>query len=543
MNRKLTLLVILVLVLPLLAACGGSQAPEGVGVATPAGGNAGQQPAIADGDPEAEVRIAASEDTWTEEGEGAESTTFAYPLNVNVYESLIILGSDYSLQPGLAEKWELLPPNTWRFHLRRGVKFHDGSDFNADDVVWSWGKRQVEGKALSTVANTLGPDSVKKVDDYTVDFTPAETNLRLSEQIVHPSGSIVPEGKHLDSKPPVGTGPFKVVEYKPDQSVMLERYDGYWGEKPKSKRLAVRFLPDPQTRMKALMAGEVDLVMDASAEAIPSLEKDDRFRVVRSNPGRNQLIYINKTGKAPYDLGADKSIRQAVSLAIDREAYVDTVFEGNAEPGRWMAPESVLGQHADVVQPVSYDPQKARDVLDAAAWRAGADGIRVKDGRRLSLVLIGWAEVTPAAFQFIQAQLKDVGIEVNIKRAPDQATYRNYYKNTEFDLDLEVPNQNDGNPAFLPVLRMYSKYEGTERFAPGGEFDIQAEKALGATTRDEVQRASAEMMRLLINEGFIVVPLAGVYRIYAMTKDVDLVDPHPSQTNQRWTSLVKARVR
>jgi peptide/nickel transport system substrate-binding protein len=262
---------------------------------------------------------------------------------------------------------------------------------------------------------------------------------------------------------------------------------------------------------------------------------------VRARPGRNQLIYVNKTGKGPNDLGADRAIRQAVSLAIDRKVYVDAVFEGNAEPGRWMAPAFVLGKFAESVPPPRYDPAAARRLLDEAGWRPGADGVRIKDGRRLALELIGWAEVSPAAFQVIQAQLRDIGIDVTIKKAPDRPTYLNLYRNTQFDLDLEVPNQNDGNPAFLPVLRMYTKSTGTERFAPGGRFDEWAERALAATSTDDVRRASAEMMQILIHQEFIVIPLAGVYRIYAMKRNVSFTDPHPSQTNQSWLSLGLSR--
>ena len=90
---------------------------------------------------------------------------------------------------------------------------------------------------------------------------------------------------------------------------------------------------------------------------------------------------------------------------------------------------------------------------------------------------------------------------------------------------------------------MYSKNEAAFRFAPGGEFDTWAERALAATTREEVQRASAEMQRILINQDFTVVPLAGIYRIFGMTRDVGLGDPHPSQTNQTWFTLTKASAR
>jgi peptide/nickel transport system substrate-binding protein len=487
-------------------------------------------------DTNATVRMAAAEDTWPVQGQGVKSTTFAYPLNVNVFEPLIYLASDYTLKPGLAESWELVPPSTWRFHLRRGVKFHDGKELTADDVMWSWAERQQQGQTLSTVTSTLGPNSVIKVDDRTVDFTPKTLNLRLPEQIVHPEGAIVERGKNFDSLPDGGTGPFTVSTYRPGESVELNRFEAYWGTKPNAKQLSVRFLPDPQTRVQALRSGQVDFVIDVTPTAVKSLGAAG-YRVVLAKPGKNYLIYINKTGKAPHELGADPAVREAVSRAIDRKAFVSTVFEGNADPGRWMAPESVLGKSAEVVKPIPFEPSKSQSVLDQAGWSKGGDGIRVKNGRRLSLSMIGPPEITSVAFQFLQAAFKKVGIDSDYRVAADTATFNNYYRNTDFDVDIEPPNQNDGNPAFLPVLRMYSKSPNTDRFAPGGSFDEWAAKALVSTSREDVQAASAQMMKMLIDDQYIVVPLAGVRRIYAMKSTVNLGDPHPSQTNQTWFSL------
>lgn len=495
-------------------------------------------------DRQATVRMAFAEDTWPPQGAGIKSTTYAYPLNMNVYESLILLGSDYSLRPGLAESWELVAPATWRFRLRRGVTFHDGTPMTADDVVWTFAERALDAIKPRTVLDYppgIGPGSVKKIDDYTVDITPVTPNLRLPEQILHPEESILPRNRNFDSMPSAGTGPFRVIEYVPGQRAVFERFEGYWGAKPNVKRMEVRFLPDSQTRLQALLAGDVDFVFDVAPTSVRTVQGDRRLRAVISKPGRNQLIYINDSGTAPHDLGADASIREAVSLAIDRQAYVAAVFDNNADPGRWMAPQSLLGKYADGVAPVAHDPQKAQRVLDAAGWTPGADGIRAKSGRRLSLDLIGWVEVSGAAYQLLQAQLKGVGIEVNAKPAADTPTYSSYYKNTRFDLDLEVPNQNDGNPAFLPVLRMYSKTKTNFRFVAGPKFDAVAAEALMAQSHDQVQRLAAQMMKMLINEDNIVVPLAGLKRIYGMKSNVDLPDPHPSQTNQRWDALTVYR--
>lgn len=503
--------------------------------------------AAAQPNPDATVRIASPEDRWPFEGtgKGSGSTHFMYVDNFNVYEPLVYIGSDYTLRPGLALRWELQPDGrTWRFFLRQGVNFHDGTPFTADDVVWTWGVRQLEGKTLGTVANTLGPDSVMKVDNFTVDITPVQLNLRLPEQIGHPEGAIVKKGTHNDTAPYAGTGPFKVVSYTQQQTAVFERNDAYWGDKAKVKRIELRFLPDRQARVEALRAGQVDFVIDLPADAATSLKTDSRFRIVSPNPGRNHLIYISKLEGR---LTNEKAVREAVSYALDRAAYVDVVLAGYGAPGRWMAPQSVLGPSSGSVAAINRDLGRARKVLDDAGWKVGSDGIRERDGRRLKLILLGQQEVAESALTVIQANLKDAGIDVEIKKTPDLATRNALYQGGlgDFDLDLEPPNQNDANPAFLPVLRMYSKNPRTVQFAPNGApatangpaYDAEAEKSLAARTTAEAQAASARMMQILINEDYLVAPLAGASRVYGMASNVNLGDPHPSYTNQTWVSL------
>ncbi|MDQ2826650.1 MAG: ABC transporter substrate-binding protein [Actinomycetota bacterium] len=532
MRRKT---VIVALLMGLVAtACGGGSSSKS--------SSPGSTVATAAADPNAVVNIAGPEDQWPVQGTGtgAQATTFAYPFNVNVYEPLIYLASDFTLKPGLAESWELLNGTTWRFHLRHGVTFHDGKAFNADDVMWTWADRQMRGKTLATVVNTLGPDSVKKIDDFTVDFTPKTPNNRLPEQIVHPEGAIVEQNKDFDASPDAGTGPFKVVSYTAGQTVVLDRFDGYWGTKAQVQRMNIRFLPDPQTRLEALKSGQVDLIVDMPANATASIESDKAYRLVKSKPGRNFLIYVNKTDGR---VTADQAVRQAVALSINTKDYTQVVFEGNADPGHYMAPEAVLGSSASLVKAPPFDPKQAATLLDQAGWKPGSDGIRAKDGKRLTVKLLGQADTPAGSGEFIQSQLKAVGIETQLIATPDTATRNTLYSSGkgDFDLDLEGPNQNDGNPAFLPVLRMYSKNPNTAQFAPGADFDALAEKTFTAPTTAEVQNLSAQMMKILTDDTYLNIPLAGVYRIFAMSSKVNLTDPHPSNTNQTWFSLTKTK--
>ncbi len=164
--------------------------------------------------------------------------------------------------------------------------------------------------------------------------------------------------------------------------------------------------------------GQADLAIDLPPEAVKAVASDNRFEVVKSKPGRNHLIFVNKTAGR---ITEEKPVREAVNLAIKRQAYVDVVLEGNGETGRWMAPASVLGSAANQVAPISYDPGKARSVLDAAGWRVGSDGVRVRGDKRLTLILLGQPEVAESALLVIQSNLKDVGIDVAVKRTPDVA--------------------------------------------------------------------------------------------------------------------------
>lgn len=468
-----------------------------------------------------EVRIGVGEDIWPLTGQGATARHFAAgELNVGVYEALVAMGPDYSVRPGLAERWEFVAPSTWRFYLRPNVTWHDGRRFGADDVVWSWRGREA---LLRSVSGTL--QAVNKIDDLTVDFVSSSPNLRLPEQMVHPEGPIVPKDAHNDATPPVGTGPFKVVDYQPRKHVIVERYDGYWGTKARASRLTFRFMPDAEVRLEALRSGEVDMVTGLPRDMAAAVQADQRLRVVRAAPGATQVLTFSADGQ----FAADRAVRQAVSLALDRAAYVAEVLGGNGTPGRWMSPAAVLGTSAELVAPSPFDPARARQVLDEAGWVTGADGARVNGRRRLSLVLIGGPAVPESGLRRVAAQLKDVGIETTVKKAFDIRTGEQN-RDRGFDVELATPNQNDANPAFLLASRT----------APDPEYTSLAALSSSAPSREEVQRAAAAMTAALINREYSIVPVAAVFHMYGMRAGVELGEPHPSAIHQTWVSLSAA---
>lgn len=464
-----------------------------------------------------------------------------YPLNVNIFESLVRLAPDYSVQPMLAESWELIEPNTFRFTLRQGVTFHDGTPFTAEAVKWSM------DRLASVGAGGVTEESTVIVDDYTVEITPASENRRFVEQLVHPSrGSIVAPGTE-PAEARIGTGPFREVEYVADDRYVVEAYDGYWGEAPAVGGITFRFYPDATSRVLALQAGEVDMIAAVPRESVAELEGGG-FPVITSGVGAYSAFYVNIHGMAPYDLGQDPAIREALALAVDKAAIVDGFWQGNAEPGVSIVPPAILGGQAELVSGTPFDPEAAKALLDGAGWVAGADGIREKDGRRLSLeMVVGYpdAAVHGQLPEFLQAQLAEIGVEVKLVVTPDTGAYEALLQQGAGDLWVETGSQNDANPCFLPDLLFASPDPAGDAetnmygnaFAPGEAFDGFIAECRTAPSTEEVQVAAASAMRLLVDDEFVVVPISGVYRIYAAREGVTGFEPHPSGVNQRWTSI------
>jgi peptide/nickel transport system substrate-binding protein len=472
-----------------------------------------------------------------------------YPNNLGIYEPLVRLGRDYALEPGLAERWEFLGSNTWRFHLRRGVKFHNGVPLTAAAVKWTIDRIARAGGGTIGV----GEQSAKVVDDFTIDITPLVPNRRVPQQIAHPQWGILAPGSFPGpgteaANRPTGTGPFRFVEYVRGDHLSVERFEGYWGRAPRLSRITFRFLPDGNARVLSLQSGEVDVIADVPREVANTLGQHPGIRLARAPVGAYEAIYVAIHGKDPYVLGQDQAVRHALALAIDKQTIVRNVWQGNAEVSLTMIPASILGKSAGKIIGPPYDLARARQLLDEAGWSLGPDRVRQKAGRRLSLTMVvGFptAEIHKPMPELVQAQLREVGVEVKLATTPDTAAYEARLAAGEGDLWAEIGNQNDGNPCFLPDLLFYSR--GVEHndyavlFAPGAKFDRFIEVCRTATEAGRLQEAAAGAMHVLIDEEYIVIPVAGIFRIWGLRDRVQGFLPHPSSLNQRWDAVWVSR--
>ncbi|MDQ3256043.1 MAG: ABC transporter substrate-binding protein [Acidobacteriota bacterium] len=457
-----------------------------------------------------------------------------YPLNVNVAEPLVRLSPDYKVEPSLATSWEYRGENTWRFFLRRGLRFQDGQEFNARAVEWS-----IEHYAKGNVGYSfLTEESVKIVDDYTVDITPSRTNIPLPQQLVHPNYSIFAPDTDPAVKP-IGTGAFQMVEYRPNERIIVRRNDAYWGEKARLSGITFRFIPDATTRVLALQAGEVDLIVDLPREQAAQIAAQPNLVVARSPVGLIMSLQLNAHGAAPYTLLTDRSLRQALGYALDRQTLIQKVWEGEGSDAQNMTAPAILGAYAAQVKGFAFDQTKAKGLLEASDWQVGADGIREKNGRKLQLVLLANPDIDSGTVELIQAQLKQVGIDARWSKLPDVGSYAARQNEGEFDINLSIANQNDANPLFLPALIYYSKSSRpfTRWYYVGEKFDRLIETGLQSSNPDDVQRIAAEAIHVAIDEEAALIPIAGLFRLYAMKKEVTGFAPHPSSTNQSWSQV------
>jgi peptide/nickel transport system substrate-binding protein len=464
-----------------------------------------------------------------------------YPTNAGIFETLVRMTPDYQIAPSLATSWQFLPPNTWRFRLRTGVKFQDGTPFTADAVRFTM--RQL---AASDQGSYIGIDKnakIKVVDDATVEITPSFPNRRLIEQLVHPSNSIV--APTSTATHPIGAGPFKFVSYQRNREITVQRWDGYWGPKPRLEQITFKFIPDGNARVLALQSGQVQASFDVPRESAAEVQSRSGLRLARSPVGAYEALYFDIRGAPGFDLGTDPAIRQAVALAINRDVIVKNVWQGNAEVIQTMIPPAILGPSASSLTGFPFDPTQAKQLLDQAGWKGGDGTIRTKGSRRLTLTMVvGFpnADIHGSMPEAVKAMLADVGIDLKVVTAPDENTYSDRLAKGQGDLFAEVGNQNDANPCFLPDLLFYFHGAGHGdygyRFGPGAAFDqIIDTKCRQGVNHQDAQQGAAGAMHVLIDETRTVIPIAGILRLYGLTDKIQGFQANPSQTNQDWTSV------
>src|SRR5215813_13298753 len=295
-------------------------------------------------------------------------------VNRMMHENLVRFSAKMQLEPALAESWIVSKDGlTWTFKLRKGVKFHDGTPFDAKAVKYFFDRVLGDEKPFKASLYTPVVQGAEVVDDATVRVTLKQPFGAFLFIMAHSAGAIVSPAAHQKwgkdlALHPVGTGPFKFVEWVKGDHVTMERNDAYWGGRPQLDRVVVKTVREDQARVLMLESGGADLIVNIPTEEIPRLRKDARFTIESSPTARALFIAIN-VKKKPFD---DVRVRQALNYAVNRDAIVKELFQNNAQviPG----PVSPLQNGYANLSGYAYDPKNAKNLLT----QAGKSSLKVK---------------------------------------------------------------------------------------------------------------------------------------------------------------------
>lgn len=318
---------------------------------------------------------------------------------LNIFESLVAQDETQALMPRLAVKWEAVDDTTWRFSLRQGVKFSNGADFTAKDVIYSVCRvPTVKDSPSAFTTYTKAFADMTAEDDHTLIIkTDAPAPLLPTESVTwgilsaSANGVTGPitfkrEGCEGIGEPPqsadfnkpeiaVGTGPYKLVSYTRGDRIVLERNDGYWGGKPDWDRIVMRPITSDGPRVAALLAGDVDLIEAPPVQDLARIEKSG-FKVVKGLSNRIIYLHMDQEGDTPGVSGTDgknpfldAKVRAAFSKAINRKAIVERIMGGVAQAAGELLPAPMFGTLGR--EPEAYDPEAAKKLLTEAGYPNG----------------------------------------------------------------------------------------------------------------------------------------------------------------------------
>ena len=336
----------------------------------------------------------------------------------NIYDTLVAEDRDLGIKPALATSWEQPNPKTWRYHLRKGVKFHDGTPFNAEAVKFTF-DRALNKERPARGLSMAGPISdVKVVDEYTVDISTPKPygpfHQAISEVFVF--GIVSPSAvkKYGDDfgRNPVGTGPFAFSSWEKNSQIVLSRNEHYWGGKPHLDKLIFKVIPEASSQVLAFGANEIDGIMSPDASLVPRLKSGGDADIYQV-PGL-RLLHVGFNTKRP--VVSDVRVRQAINHAINRKALAERILKGTATPAEGYLPKQVFGYYDAGFY--GYDPKRAKQLLAEAGWKPGADGKFQKNGKPLAVSFWGYTGRDPNSrliAEAVQGDLDRLGVTVDLR--------------------------------------------------------------------------------------------------------------------------------
>ncbi|MCY7843220.1 nickel ABC transporter substrate-binding protein [Bacillus haynesii] len=449
-----------------------------------------------------------------------------------VYEPLVTYEAGGKLKPHLAESWDISSDGkVYTFHLRKNVKFSDGTKFNAKIV-----KKNVDSILKHTELHSwLGFISkiaqTEVIDDHTFKLTLTEPYYPTIQElaVVRPVRFLGEAGFPKDGDTskgvakPVGTGPWVLEERQADEYAVFKRNEHYWGEKPKVEKIKVKVIPDAETRVLAFEKGELDLIYGEgviSLDAYKQLQSTGQYETSLSEPVATRQLVMN-TKKEQL---SDERVRQALHYGFDKEAMVKGITSGLEEKADHILPTDFPYTSDIDVKQINYDTEKAKALLDEAGWKLpNGKTVREKDGKSLefSLMYDSAESIQKTMAETLQAEWAAIGVKLNLEGV-ELATQVKRFKANEFDMNFF---SNYGAPydphTFLNIVasKGFGFNEAISAYPNKDELIKQMAKVPQTTDEKERQELYSSILKSLQDQGAIV-PISYIKKTAIYQKNI-----------------------
>jgi len=446
----------------------------------------------------------------------------------NIFDTLIMRDKDLQLTPALATSWEHIGDGVWELKLREGVTWHDGEPFTAEDVLFTFERAPNVPNSPAPFGQFLSQISeAKAVDDHTIHIT----TRNPSPQILFDLAEVPIISKHAgegattadynDGKATIGTGPFKFVSWQPGGTLKLVRNDEYWAGPSEFENIEIVAMPNDASRVAALLSGDVDLINSVPPESYETLEKDDGLEIWKTPDVYTAYLHMDTDREvSPFITAKDGSeiknpllnpkVREALSLAINRQAIIDRLMNGLAQPAGQLAGPTMTGFNPDI-EPGAYDPEKAKALLKEAGYE---DGFKI--------TLHGPNNRYVADAQIVQAlaqMFERIGVATEVETMPANVFFPRG-SNREFSIFFLAWGSAQGTAwhGLRGVLMTYDKEKG---YGPSNrgrysnpEVDRLTIESMSTFDVDEAARLSAEAAGVAFRD-FAIIPMHYQMNVWA----------------------------
>jgi peptide/nickel transport system substrate-binding protein len=431
-----------------------------------------------------------------------------------VQEGLLAFDDNLALAPAVADSWEQVDPTTYVYHLRDGVTFHDGSPVTADDVVYSmsWHLDPENRSQLTPFYAAVA--SIEATGDGEVTVKLKSPDVQFQYTVAHMSGFIMKKdqleehGEDYGTPDvlPLGTGPYKLVEYVPDERVVLEAHEDYWGGPPPVDRITMVAIPDQQTRLLAMRNGDIDGSFDVSISDIDQWQALDGVDVITAPSLGIYLLTLDQE-TPPFD---DIEVRRAIARSVDREGLVKALLKGNGEPAVALNPPGMwAGVLSEEEARAFYDTLDAH-AFDLEAAKAGLAASSAAEGFEITVPAPNSDPYMVLTLLSLAENLKDTGVTLNVQEVDDSQWLDGYFAHEDLGIRVMSYFPDYADPANYPLLFYASANAVKDGMNASNYRNPEVDELLEQSVQQSDPAARAEALKQAVtiaNDEVAVVPI------------------------------------